>query len=141
MQNQKDNVLSGLSFGDFNIEIPGDIDVVDKDQLLSEDFNTKKIADLYNDVLYTVINKDHDIKLGILPQDQGFSDKHIILWSSLKSIPIEWVDKFNIVSVKISSETKKNYLKSLGAGIYSLTDINNNFKLKIVKSWGNLYGV
>lgn len=45
-------------------------------------------SELYNKVLFTVVNKDVDYEnLGILPEDQGLNSNYVYLWGVRKDIP------------------------------------------------------
>jgi hypothetical protein len=126
-QEVQTRILSTLRFSDFEKEIPCEIDIVDGEDL-------SKSAELYNNILYSVIPKNHNINLGIFPEDQGFSSRHIILWSSLRDIPQLFDTEFKVVSIKIPPEIKKQYLKPLRSGVYSLSSISNTAKIKVVRN-------
>lgn len=53
-----------------------------------------KRTELYDKELYTVIPIDKDYSVGILPVDQGFSKKYVLLWDFYRDLikfePGEW---------------------------------------------------
>ncbi len=109
-----------LNFGnfdtesDFDKEIEGEVEEI------------KKEADLYFNYLYFPVINSKDISLGIFPEDQQITRKHIILWNSIKTIPMSFKSPdYKILRVKITPEQIQERLKNHGAGIYSLPFIPN----------------
>lgn len=114
------------STSDFDKTIDGDMEEVDFNNDL------KKNADLYNNILYTIVLKDRDFDLGIFPDDQGFSHSSVVLWNSIKGIPLYTDNDFKVFKIIITPEIKRDLLKSLGCGIYSLKHIPNTLSIEEV---------
>jgi hypothetical protein len=95
--------------------------------------NNQKQSDLYLNELYVIIPKTHDEKLGIFPKDQQVSNKHVVLWNNVKSIPTSLLDNnYKVLKVIISSDTIENTLTNLGGGVYALPHIPNNIHMEEV---------
>ena len=118
--------LKNLKFSEFIKEIEGELDAIPEDVLTSE-------ADLYSGLLYSAVPKDHNIMLGVFPDDQGFTQKNVILWSSFRDIPNVFEDDFKIISVEITNDDKKNKLKSIGGGVYAISSLLNTYRVKVVR--------
>ena len=113
----KNNKLSFDSHSDLEKEIEG--------ELVEEEI--KKESDLYHQILYTVIPFSHDFSLGIFPHDQQLSTTAVLLWDTLKSIPLSLIDNEDnkVIKVVVNSKVIRNELRSLGGGVYSMKLIPN----------------
>jgi hypothetical protein len=118
---------TNLKFSDIdsNSELKKQIDgELEEDKLSKE-------ADLYNQILYTVVPTPHDISLGIFPDDQDISHSSVILWNNVRLIPTSIVDSdYKVVKVKLTQSDILNKLKNIGNGMYSLKSISNEMPLE-----------
>jgi hypothetical protein len=89
-------------------------------------------ADLYNDLVYTVIPKNHKIELGIFPEDQHFSSKYVFVWNTYRDLLNFKEDVWQKISVAIPQGLKHTVLKPMVGGAYSLTHIPNTWKIEPV---------
>ena len=122
----KNNKLSFDSQSDLEKEIDG--------ELVEEEI--KKEADLYNQALFTIIPSSHDFSLGIFPHDQQLTSSSVLLWDTVKGIPLSLTDNLDnkVIKVTLTSSIIRNNLKSLGGGIYSLKLIPNTLFMEEVSS-------
>jgi len=116
---------SNLNFGDLNTEsdfekeIEGDIEEIEKE------------ADLYFNYLYLPVLESQDSSLGVFPDDQKISRKGVLLWNSVKTIPMFFKSPdYKILKVKIDSDKIKGRLKVHGGGAYSLPFIPNTIPME-----------
>ena len=116
---------SNLNFGDLNTEsdfekeIEGDIEEIEKE------------ADLYFNYLYLPVLESQDSSLGVFPDDQKISRKGVLLWNSVKTIPMFFkLPDYKILKVKIDSDKIKGKLKAHGGGVYSLSFIPNTIPME-----------
>lgn len=93
-----------------------------------------KFADLYHNKLFTVVPKEHNIHLGILPEDQGFSKRHVFLWDNYSVIPQKF-DDWKHVLVKIPKDVKHGgaMLKMVG-GTYAVPCVYNTWEIEEIKT-------
>ena len=89
-----------------------------------------KEATLYHNIMYTVVPKDHDLKLGILPEDQGFSKKYVFLWDSYAYLNIFDDTTWKKVLVHIPDEAKHNMLTRLTGAAFAIPGISNTWELQ-----------
>lgn len=93
-----------------------------------------KQSDLMRNILYTVIPIDHEIKLGIFPDDQGFDKRFVILWDNFEDLIRFSEDEFKIISVTIPPEVKYTDLRRSVGSAYTLPLIKNTWKIEVIKS-------
>lgn len=103
-------------------------------QKKTSDLKFQKRADLLRNILYTVIPVDHEIKLGVFPDDQGFSKTQVILWDNANDLIRFSEEDFKMISVEIPKEVKYNSLRRLVGSAYSLPVIKNTWKIEVLKS-------
>ena len=122
----KNNKLSFDSQSDLEKKIDG--------ELVEEEIT--KEADLYHRTLFTLIPFSHDFSLGIFPQDQQLTTSFVLLWDTVKLIPLSLIDNSDnkIIKVTLNSSTIRDSLKSLGSGVYSLKLIPNTLPMEEVSS-------
>ena len=121
----KKNKLSFDQTSDLEKQIEGDI-VEEK---------LEKEADLYYSTLFMPIPITHDFSLGVFPDDQQLSTRHVLLWNSVKSIPTSISDNnYKIIKVVIPHKAIVNQMKSVSGGVYALSLIPNMWKMQEVNS-------
>jgi len=98
------------------------------------DLSFNKQSDLLRNILYTVIPIDHEIKLGVFPDDQGFGDRQVILWDNYEDLIRFPEDEFKIISVEIPSAVKYTDLRRSVGSAYTLPFIKNTWKIEVLKS-------
>ena len=118
--------MKSLKFSEFIKDIEGEIEEVPEGEIVAE-------ADLYSGLLYSAVPEDHNINLGVFPEDQGFTGKNVLLWSSFRDIPNVFDKEHKIISVRIPDDDKRNMLKTIGGGIYAISRLLNTYKIKVVK--------
>ena len=91
-------------------------------------------ADLYHDKVFTVIPKDADEKLGIFPEDQGFSDKRVFVWDNYQSLLKFSDEDWKKFEVTLPPGSRHHLLTPLVGGAYTLKMIPNTWKLEEQKS-------
>ena len=84
--------------------------------------------------MYTVIPTDHEIKLGVFPDDQGFDKRQVILWDNAADLIRFPEDEFKMISVEIPQEVKYKDLRRLVGSAYSLPVIKNTWKIEVLKT-------
>ena len=115
------------STSDLDKQMEGELDSPPKEELHKE-------ADLYDRKLYTAIPINHDFTLGIFPKDQQLSDKYVLLWSTVRTIPTSIVDNnYKVIEIRVpSNEFIRQNLKTLPGGAYAVEYIPNTFQMKEV---------
>jgi len=102
---------------DISKDVPiEDVDVFDddKEHIMTLKFNTEKTSDLYDKTVYTVVRREHDLSMGIFPQDQGFSDKYVILWHNKRDLLNFDTDKWDVIEIRVPG-----YREVADVGFYS----------------------
>lgn len=118
-----------LKFSD--IDSKSDLEKKIDGELMEEDI--KKEADLYDQILYTIVPKTHDQSLGIFPKDQGLSHFSVILWNTKKGIPSSITDSdYKVLEVKVNNDIIRNNLKNVGGGAYTLKHVPNTLPMQEV---------
>jgi len=93
-----------------------------------------KKADLYHNKLFTVVPLNVDVKLGVFPDDQGFSKKAIILWDSAKDLLRFPEDKYKTLEVKIPDDIKRHTLRKLVGSAYTLPYLSNQWEIREISA-------
>lgn len=115
------------------------VDTMKPDNFPDEDPNMDREAsevksDLYHNIVYTVIPKDHKIEMGIFPEDQHFSTKYVFVWNTYRDV-LNFDEKiWQKVSIEIPQGLKHTVLKPMVGGAYSLTHIPNTWHIELVNS-------
>ena len=90
-----------------------------------------KKSDLYNRILYSVVPKDHNIKQGVFPDDQGFSNRYVYLWSSRRYVPSLLSKDWKTIEIQVESESLiRNHLRVIGNGVYTLPHLSNRMRME-----------
>ncbi len=127
---------------DLDKEVPlSQPEIVNQKAIDPEDLNImvpsnelKVEADLYHNIVYTVVPKDHSLELGIFPEDQQFSGKYVFVWSSYRDLLRFSEDVWKKVKVKMPQGKRFEFLTPMVGGAYSLTHIPNTWHLEPVTS-------
>ena len=101
---------------------------------LKNSLSFTKTSDLYHNKLYTVIPRSVDIKLGIFPDDQGFSKKSVLLWDNARDLIRFSEEKFKMLEVIIPDDVKHTDLRSVLNAVYSLPFISNKWQIEEISS-------
>jgi hypothetical protein len=87
-----------------------------------------KLSNLFFDEVYTVVPKDHDLNLGVFPEDQKFSNKYVFLWDTWDDLkPFKNMKK---ILVKLPRNVRHKLLTHLGGNSYALRFISKDWKMK-----------
>ncbi|MCK9542634.1 MAG: hypothetical protein M0R03_11465 [Novosphingobium sp.] len=90
-----------------------------------------KTADLYNNILYTVVPVDMALEFGIYPSDQKFHKSYVLLWDTFLDLNTFDDDKWKKLKVEIPEEDKHNHnLVRILANAYGVNFIPNSWKLE-----------
>jgi hypothetical protein len=122
-------IAGGISEGNYHICYVSSI----KSATLIDDVVEGRLstfADLYFNELFTVVPKKHDMKLGVLPDDQGFSKKYVFAWSSVRDLIHFKDDRWKKISFKLPKHGKQDLLTPLVGGAYALSSINSQWHLE-----------
>ena len=87
---------------------------------IKEDNDIEKTADLYFNILYTVIPKDFDPKYGVLASDQGFNKKYVVMWGSGKDLVQFDPDKWRRIAVQLPNNVRFGSLQKIQGDTYGL---------------------
>jgi len=90
----------------------------------------EKISDLYHDKLFTVVPKDMGIDQGILPEDQKFSSKYVLLWDSWRDLISFQADQWKKVSVQLPKNAKFTILNRVPGNGYALSHVPNTWPIE-----------
>jgi len=104
-----------------------------QEENLIDDSIIQKEADLYNDILYTVVPIFHNASLGILPEDQGFNPKYVFLWGNPTSLTNFSTKEWKMVEIRLPENIKHKALTALVGGAYALPYIPNVWDMKELK--------
>lgn len=96
---------------------------------VKEDESLEKTADLYFNILYTVIPKDFNIKNGVLASDQGFNKKYIVMWGSGKNLVQFDPEKWRRIAVQLPDNVKFGSLQKIQGDTYGLRFISREWIL------------
>lgn len=122
---------STLQFNSFQTSTDMEKDVPLHDpEIVTEDALTLKEATLYQNRVYTVVPKDHDVKLGILPEDQGFSKSHVIIWETYRDLVIFDEEKWKKVMIELPPGVKFKALTKLPGDAYAIHSIPNTWRIQ-----------
>jgi hypothetical protein len=106
-------------------------EIVTERELQQDADPLQKSADLYHNKLFTVLPKNHDPKLGVLPEDQGFSRKYVFLWDTYRDLVVFPEDKWKRYLVEVPPEVKHNgQLTKLPGNAYALPQIPNTWNIE-----------
>jgi len=108
------------------------VDTIEPDNNDIEQQASEIQADLYSDLVYTVIPRNHKIELGIFPEDQHFSSKYVFVWNTYRDLLNFKEDVWQKISVAIPQGLKHTVLSPMVGGAYSLTHIPNTCKIEPV---------
>jgi len=100
---------------------------------LKNSLSFTKTSDLYHNKLYTVIPRGVNIKLGIFPDDQGFSKKAVLLWDNARELIRFSQEKFKMLEVIIPDDVKHKELHKVLNAVYSLPFISNKWQIEEIK--------
>ena len=100
-------------------------EVVTKDDLRLEE----KHATMYQNRLYTVVPKQHNLSLGILPEDQGFSSKVVILWDTYRDLVLFDEEIWRKVMVELPEAVKRTDLVKWPGAAYALPSVPNTWRI------------
>jgi hypothetical protein len=99
-----------------------------------------KLAELYNNVLYTVVPKDLPLEFGIYPQDQKFHTEYVFLWDNYNDLLLFDETKWKKLRVELPEEVKKDRgLTRILVSTYGVAHIPNTWKIEEQRI-NSLYG-
>ena len=127
------------------VDVDGTVEYwVNDKQLSEEEFNRRygqnrqaslePIADLYHDKLYTVVPKDHDVSLGVMPEDQKFSRKYVFLWDTDRALTRFSDLDFKKILIILPKDVRFSTLQPLVGGAYTLPHILNTWSVEEIGS-------
>lgn len=120
--------LFSLKFdSSFDKDIPVETDIVTEDELQEENV---KVSDLYYGRLFTVVPKEHDLILGLFPEDQGFHKRFVFAWSNIRSLLRFNSQDWTKVSFIVPEEARFSSLIPLVGGAYGLPHVSNSWKVE-----------
>ena len=90
-----------------------------------------KEANLWRNILYTVVPKDHNLSLGILPEDQQFHTNYVFLWDDYTSLVVFPESKWDKVKVIIPDSVKHNGLTKLPGDAYAVHTVPNTWPMSL----------
>jgi len=73
------------------------------------DLKFDKQADLYNNILYTVVPRDMSLEFGVYPQDQKFHSSYVFLWDTYADLNNFDEEKWKKLRIIIPQEAKNNH--------------------------------
>lgn len=113
-------------------DIEKDVPVKEVQELLEKKTSDLKLqSDLYHHIAYTVVAKDCNIKLGIIPEDQKFSRRYVFVWDDYNNLIRFSSDDWKIIKVTIPKDEKRNALSPVGGvGIYAVRKIPNTWGIE-----------
>lgn len=88
-----------------------------------------KQADLYNNILYTIVPKDMSLEYGIYPDDQKFHRKYVLLWDTYDDLLSFDSDKWKRLKVIIPKDAKFGALHRIMANAYGIEHIPNSWAM------------
>ena len=103
--------------------------VLPEEELLDD--KPLKEANLWRNILYTVVPKDHNLALGILPEDQQFHTKYVFLWDDYTSLVVFSDSKWDKVKVIIPEGTKRHGLTKLPGDVYAVPTVPNTWPITL----------
>jgi predicted RNA-binding Zn-ribbon protein involved in translation (DUF1610 family) len=92
------------------------------------DLSLTHTGGVYSKKVYTVVPKDHNPALGVLPEDQGFSPKYVFLWDNFKSLLKFSEQKWKMLEINYSHhpEVQRDFIP-IGPGAFTLTSVPNTW--------------
>jgi hypothetical protein len=123
-------VKDNLKFHSFQNSADIEKDVpLEQPEVVEGDELKLKEATLYQDRVYTVVPKDLDLKLGIMPEDQGFAKDHVIVWETYRDLVIFKEDKWKKVLIELPKGVKFKALTKLPGDAYAIDSIPNTWRI------------
>lgn len=112
---------------DLPLESP---EIVTQKELDQEQAGKSVHADLYFHRLFTVVPVNHDLMLGIFPEDQRFHRNLVFAWSNARSLMTFADSKWKKVEFSVPSQVRFSSLVPLTSGVFGLPHVSNGWKLK-----------